>query len=237
MKPLLLRAVGPSLAALGVNETVGDPRLRLLAGAVVVAENDNWGGAAALAGEFGAVGAFALSGAPSLDAALRHDVAARNSTVEITGSGGGTGTVLAEIYDATPGADFTTASPRLVNVSVRHALGDGLTAGFAIAGAGERTILIRAVGPTLADFGVAGAATDPRLTLHGADGAELAANDNWGGGATLRAAFTAVGAFPLPNPSRDAALLITLAPGTYTTRATAVDNARGPVLIEIYEVP
>jgi hypothetical protein len=126
----------------------------------------------------------------------------------------------------------------LANLSARTELsaGEGLVAGFVLAGTGSRAVLIRAVGPGLAEFGLSGALTDPRLELHGASG-KLFENDNWT--SEIAPAFSRVGAFTLNSGSRDAALLVSLAPGAYTAHVRAAGAARtgGVVLLEIYDLP
>ncbi len=161
-------------------------------------------------------------------------IVTRDNSVKISAGGAGTGKVIAEIYDAAPQAVNT---PRLINVSVLKHLGAGLTAGFVIGGTGSKTVLIRAIGPTLgAAFGIAGAVADPQLTLF-SGATPVGANDNWGGTAPLSAAFAAVGAFALPDGSRDAALLATLQPGNYTVQVSGVGETTGTAVVEIYEVP
>lgn len=236
-KPLVIRAAGPSLAALGVAGTLGDPRLELFTGAAKLSENDNWGGSAAVANAMAAVGAFAYAGPDSRDAAVAIAVAGGDNSVKISGVGNATGAVIAEIYDATPSADFTATTPRLVNVSVLKPLGAGFTAGFVVGGSGLKNVLVRAIGPTLGTaFGVGGAVVDPQLTLYSGQ-TIVAANDNWGGGPTLAAAFASVGAFALPADSRDAAVVAALAPGNYTVQVAGVTGATGMILVEIYELP
>lgn len=235
-KPLVIRAVGPSLGALGVPGTLDDPRLELFAGSTKTGENDNWGGVAAVRDAMAAVGAFAFTGPASLDAAVLTNVGAGDNSVRIAGNGG-TGTTIAELYDATPAATFSASTPRLINVSVLKFLGNELTVGFVVGGYGTKTVLVRAVGPTLgtAPFSVPGVVADPQLTLF-QEGATLAANDNWGGGAILATAFAQVGAFSLPANSRDAALVATLAPGSYTVQVSGVGGITGIALVEVYEV-
>ncbi|MBM4012109.1 MAG: hypothetical protein FJ286_12145 [Planctomycetes bacterium] len=155
--------------------------------------------------------------------------------MRISGVGGGTGLVLAEVYDATPDAAYTANTPRLVNLSLLKDSAGGITAGFVVAGGGEKRILARAVGPGLSAFGFVGAAGDPKLTLYAGD-REIGANDNWGGGAELVAAFSQAGAFGLAPNSRDAALLASLPMGGYTVRVET-GGSTGTVLVEVYELP
>ena len=98
-------------------------------------------------------------------------------------------------------------------------------------------MLIRAIGPGLAVFGVPETMPDPELKLYGAGSTVIAANDNWGGAAQLTTAGAGVGAFAIADPSsNDAMLLITLAPGKYTAEVSG-KRAGGAALVEVYEVP
>jgi hypothetical protein len=235
--PLLMRAAGPSLQPLGVTDALPNPKLELFAAATKVQENDNWGGDARLADAFSRVGAFPYTSPTSQDAALLADASGDHSIlVSVAAPGATDGRVIAEIYDAT--AARTSRSPRLLNVSVLKQIGDGLTAGFVVNGNLDQRVLIRAVGPTLgtSPFNIPGTAADPRLVLfRGAS--RIAENNDWGGAASLSAAFGMVGAFALAEGSRDAALLAELAPGNYTVEVTNGSGAAGLVLVEVYEVP
>ncbi len=132
---------------------------------------------------------------------------------------------------------------RMIQVSTRAQIGAGgdiMISGFVVEGSSSKTLLVRAVGPTLSAFGVTNALADPQVAIYGAASATtpIASNDNWGGDATVAAATTASGAFALSGAtSRDAALLVTLAPGTYTARVSGVGGATGSALLEIYEAP
>jgi hypothetical protein len=127
-----------------------------------------------------------------------------------------------------------------VNVSARTDVAGGdntLIAGFVIGGSTARTVLIRASGPTLSTFGVAGALADPKLTLF-RESTELAGSDNWQSSAELVDAFAATGAFNFNARSRDAVLLVTLPPGEYTAQVAGVAAAdSGIALVEIYALP
>jgi len=236
-KPLVIRAAGPSLGALGVLGTLDDPKLELFAGSTFTGGNDNWGGSAQLTAALAAVGAFAYTGPFSKDAATTANITTRDNSVKVSAVGSGRGTVIAEIYDATSLASFTTATPRLINVSVRKHLGSVLTMGFVVGGSTSAKVLVRGIGPTLGAFGVPGTVADPQLTLFNSSSVKIGENNDWGGTAPLTAAFASVGAFALPSTSKDAALLVTLAPGNYTAQVTGVNGTTGVALVEVYEVP
>ncbi len=237
-KPILVRAAGPSLGAFGVGGTLPDPKLEFFSGSTKIGENDNWGGTTALSGAFAAVGAFPYTSADSKDAAI-YNPAIASGGYSIRVSGNGTlGTVIAEIYDSTtPLSAFTTTTPRLVNVSVLKQVGPGFTVGFVIGGDSAATVLVRVIGPGLAAVGVpSGFLADPRLTLF-AGSTKINENENWGGTAELSAAFTKVGAFPVPTNSLDAALVATLQPGSYSVQVAGPAGASGLVIVEVYAVP
>ena len=152
------------------------------------------------------------------------------------------GTTLGGTYQDRSGAGtirFTpfpvASSPPLRNISNRATLtaGQTTTAGFVVAGSAPRQVLVRAVGPSLGQFGIANPATDPVLTVF-AGNTQVGQNSAWGGAATLTAVFTSVGAFALPAGSHDCALVLTLAPGNYTAQARSASG--GEVLMEVYFV-
>ncbi len=128
--------------------------------------------------------------------------------------------------------------PAMVNIATRGAVGDGsqLIAGFVCLD-GAKTFLIRAVGPTLEAFGVAGAQTDPKLTLYAGQTA-IGSSDDWGNSTSSREVATAarqVGAFAMVEGSRDAALVVRLESGAYTVIVDG-KSARGDALVEVYEI-
>jgi outer membrane protein assembly factor BamB/subtilisin family serine protease len=243
-KPILLRGVGPSLAAYGVTGTLPDPFLTLYSGStVLLPTNDNWGSDPAVAAAITAFTNFPLP-AGSKDAALLRTLASGAYTAFVTDVGGGSGVALAEVYDADatpPSAQSVAAVSRLTSISARAPVGTGgniLIAGFAFNGNVPKTLLIRGVGPSLAPYGVTGVLANPRLDLFDQNGTVIQSNDDWGGSTTLTNAFTAVNAFPLNgSTSLDAALLVTLPPGTYTVQVSGVNGTTGVALIEVYEMP
>ena len=232
---VLVRAIGPGLQPFlpGVL-LAGDPRLELFDGtSTLVQSNDNWSGTSNLSAAFARVGAFALPGS-SLDAALLNDISGANTARFVASS---TGKGLLEVY----AADASPTAARLINLSVLNVAGNGdnvLVAGFVIAGNTAKTLLIRGVGPALASFGVSGALGNPRIDLYRGS-TVVASNDDWSSlpnAFQISAAAVSVGAFALPVDGKDAAILVTLPPGTYTAQVSSSDNSSGLALAEVYEV-
>ena len=133
-------------------------------------------------------------------------------------------------------APFPQPGAPLLNISTRVNLpaNQVLNPGFVVGGTVSRRVLVRAVGPTLGTaFGVPGSMADPSLVVFRGQ-TQIATNNDWGGGATLIAAFASVGAFALPVASLDAALLLTLTPGSYTAQVRG--TGAGEVIVEVYFV-
>jgi hypothetical protein len=208
--------------------------LNLLSGTTLIASNDNWNASDAPA--MTAAGAFPLN-AGSGDAAIVRTLAPGTYTTPVSAPAGASGIVLIECYD---GAS-TDTSTRLVNASARAYVGtgdDALIPGFTIAGAGTVQVLVRAVGPGLAAFGVPGTLADPQITLY-SGGTVIASNDNWGdaGNASQIPTVSAQnGAFALPAGSKDAVLLVSLSAGSYSAVVSGVAGGTGTVIVELYVV-
>lgn len=243
-RSLLVRAVGPGLAAFGVAGVLTDPLLELHHAVsnldLIDDRNDNWwtGGAdAVLSTLSGALGAFALQPG-SLDAAMQVTIDGPRSLL-VHGAEPSSGVVLVEVYDLP-----ASGAGLLTNLSARGYAGAGsqtLAAGFVLSGSKSRRLLIRGVGPSLSAYGVSGYLANPRLELfrteHGVN-ASVAANDDWGSTTALRQAFAAVGAFDLqPGDTKSAVLDLTLEPGVYSAVVTGADSGVGTALVEVYLVP
>ncbi len=257
---LLIRGIGPALTKFGLAAALPAPRLEVYQGSTLLLANQGWNqaGAAATAQVTSAaasVGAFALAAGDADSAVVLSNLSPGSYTVTVKGVNGAVGDVLAEVYDVTKN------STRLTNLSTLASInndGDMLVPGIVIQGANPRTLLIRAVGPGLADFGIPTASLlgDPRITvLNGTT--NVATNNNWSqGGANgsapaLTAAFPAVGAFALRTGTNDSALVTSLNAGNFTLQAdaapvaatnvlgqqVAAPNQTGTVLVEVYEVP
>ena len=228
-KNVLLRAVGPTLGAFGVPETMADPKLELYSGSSLITSNDNWGGSSSLAAIFQAAGAFAFSSTSSRDAALVASIDG-GRTAHVYGPTAGA--VLVEGYDVGSGD-----AQKFTSLSARNRVGTGaniLIAGFSLAGEGKRNLLIRAIGPTLFLFGVPGVLSDPKLEIYQGS-TKIGENDNWS--STLSTTFSSVGAFGLTQGSKDAAITVSLPAGSYTVQVSGADGGVGEALVEIYELP
>lgn len=234
-KPLLVRAVGPTLANFGVGNPLADPNLNIMRGATSVATNNDWGNAAPLAALAAQVGAFPLTPG-SRDSAVQLSLAPGTYTAVVGGGTATLGSALIEIYDADTAHPATS---RVTNISTRGQVGagDALIAGFVITGDVRKRLLIRAVGPTLSSFGLTGLLADPRIEVMSGTTA-IATNNDWTETASVSQVTTTspiVGAFPLNAGSRDAALVLQLAPGSYTVQVSGAGTSTGTVLVEIYD--
>lgn len=255
-KELLIRAAGPALADFGVSTPLANPRLQVFDFATVLkAENQDWfAGFKQPTGYIDPVipartsrtGAFAFS-FDSKDSAIAIDLPAGIYTASVKGVAS-SGTALVEFYDAD--INPITADSRLINLSTRGYLGaddDVIIAGFTIVGSSSLAVLLRGIGPALADFGVAGVVTDPSIELFSVSGISVARNIRWNEQSLtennddlinqLEASSAQVGAFPLTTASNDAALIAVLPPGTYTLHLRSADQTPGEALVEVYELP
>ena len=248
-RQVLVRGIGDQLSEFGVSGVLRDPVVSLYdATGKLVDSNDDWFRLSeekrtALEAAAKQVGAFAQR-ENARDGALLATLAPGSYTVKVAGLANTTGVGLVEVYElGKPGTG------RLVNLSSRAVVGTGaniLIPGLVLNGLTPRRLLIRAVGPGLAEFGVAATLADPVMTvLRGSE--EVARNDNWGeqvGGAgagaasvaQIRTTMAATGAFGLKEGSRDAVLLLDLSPGSYTVQVAGVAGATGVALVEVYEV-
>jgi uncharacterized delta-60 repeat protein len=247
-RTVLIRAVGPGLAPFGVANYLRVPQLVLYDSTnAVIAKNNGWN--AALITDFARTGAFPLT-VGSTDSAFVVTLNPGTYTVQVadlSGAGSPGGEAMVEVYDAGDAAD---TSARLTNLSSRAVIvpGGTLIGGLVISGSTPRTMLIRGVGPSLTRFGVGSALADPKLAVYDADGHVVATNDSWmvsnmpivpelDVAASVSNAGASVGAFTLDAAGKDAALIITLNPGTYTVQITSVDATGGTGMIEVYQLP
>jgi len=250
-KTVVLRGVGPALSSFGLSPALAHPQLTLLsASGTVVATNTGWGGTSTLSTAFTSVGAFPLA-TTSADSALTATLQPGAYTLTVSDAANDSGGLaLAELYDAS--VDPTGLTQKLINLSSRGQVGAGngvLVCGFVVSGATSKNLLIRGVGPSLAPYGLMGLLADPVLNVYNSAGALVATNNDWGSpvavnasqtpatAATLTATAAQIGAFPLIAGSKDAAVIISLPPGSYTAQVSGNGGTTGLGLAEVYELP
>ncbi len=190
-----------------------------------------------------ATGSAALSGAGSVSGAGLTQVSYKGAFGTTNWAAGWTKLWTDGYFDlASAGtsdvAVITDWASKFVNIATRgfvgSAAGQELIAGFVVRGNQAQTVLIRVVGPGLAQFGVSGTLADPMLELYSGS-TKIAENDDWSGQQSVNLSAQ-VGAFALAPGSRDAVLLTNLQPGGYTVQAKGKAGMTGSVILEVYEV-
>jgi hypothetical protein len=229
-KQVLLRGIGPSLAAFGVPDALANPTLDLRRpdGTRIRANND-WREDPAQAGTIQATG---IPPQNDQEAAIIEALDPGSYTVILRGMGMTTGVGLVEVYDLNPGA-----SSKLANLSTRAFVDTGnniVIAGFVLGGHNSNArIVARGIGPSLTAFGVANALADPTLEVRDSNGALLASNNNWQDNPAQAAELTAAGLAPTNN--LESGLTITLPPGPYTALLAGLNNGTGVGVVEVYD--
>lgn len=217
-----MRALGPSLAPLGVLHPLGDPVLTLYNSAgTLIGQNDNWTSLPA------STVPVELQPSNPAESVIVTTLVPGNYTAVLSGVGGTIGNALYELYDLQPG----NSSVR--NISTRGQVGtdgDVMIGGFIIGGTAPAKVIIRAIGPSLVPFGLTGALADPILELHNQDGSLLYQNDNWRGEQAQQIIDSTVP----PSDERESAIVASLPPGVYTAIVRGADNSTGIALVEVY---
>jgi hypothetical protein len=223
-KPVALRAIGPSLVELGVAGALTDPILDLYdSSGAIIAENDNW---TSLSPESVPEG---LAPTHPNESLISTSLEPGSYTAVLRGVDGGSGAALCEVYDLDP------AKSSVRNLSTRGQVGNGddvLIGGFIITGEIPTQVMVRAIGPSLAAFGVDGALADPILELHGQDGSLIYENDNWRSDQEQQIIDSTIP----PEDNRESAIIATLPPGLYTAVIRGAAGATGVALVEVYNL-
>ena len=184
------------------------------------------------AGAVDATGAFTITTSSGNRFTGKADPATGFLTGTLSGANGGT-------FSGATASGISFSDGFLRNLSTRGQVGTGaniLIAGFVVGGTTAKQVLVRAVGPTLASFGISGALANPQLQIFNSSNALVVGNDNWGGAGDVAGASGVVGAFPLPVNSLDSAVVATLSPGAYTAQVSGVNGTTGVALVELYDV-
>ena len=225
-KVVLLRALGPTLTQFGVSGVLADPTLELHDGAgALITSNDNWKDT-----QQSAITATGLAPPNDLEPAILHTFAPGNYTGIVRGKNNTTGVGLIEAYDVDQSPAIT-----LTNISTRGFVdtGQNVMIGGFISGNGIVRVIVRALGPTLTQFGVPNVLADPTLDVRDAQGNSLGTNDNWHD--TQQAEIQASGFAP-PN-TNESAIIIVRPAGNTTAIVSGKNNTTGNALIECYILP
>ncbi len=226
-KQVIVRGLGPSLAVNGIplGGTLADPTLELYQGSTLIMSNDNWKDS-----QEGAIEATGIPPIDDLESAIVATLAPGTYTVILQGKNNGTGIGLVEAYDLDP-----TAQSTLANTSTRGLVQTGdnvLIGGFIVGNGGSDTVVVRAIGPSLAAAGVANPLADPTLDLYDGNGVLILSDDNWRD--SQEALIQSTGLAP-PNDA-ESAIIRSLTPGAYTAVVRGKDGATGVALVEVYNL-
>jgi len=224
-KKVIVRALGPTLSTLGVGGALADPTMTIVnSNNVVVASNDNWRDT-----QQSEIAASGYAPPNDLESAIIATLPPGSYTAVVTGKNGGTGIGLVDLYQL----DASTSI--FQNLSTRGLVGSGnnvLIGGLIIGNGEPPVIVLRAIGPTLSNFGITQPLQDPTLELRDANGALIAFNNDWNDDTP-----TAVKATLLkPSDSRESAIVASLAAGNYTAIVRGKNGTTGVALVEAYRL-
>jgi len=226
-KEVIVRGLGPSLTVNGVPlpDPLADPAIDLYQGATLIMSNNNWKDS-----QEAEIEATGIPPTDDLEAAIVATLAPGSYTAILRGNDGGTGNGLVEVYDLD-----TTVKSTLANTSTRGLVqtGDNVLIGGFIVGDGETdTVVIRAIGPSLADQEVADPLQDPTLDLYNSDGAVIMSNDNWRDSQETLLQSSGL----TPTNDFESAIITSLAAGEYTAIVRGKNDTTGVALVEIFNL-
>ena len=224
-KKLIIRGIGPSLAAYGIQNAMADPTLELHQGNSTIATNDNW------RENESAVIATGLPPSNDLESAIVTTLAPGAYTAVMVDKNNQPGVGLVEIYDL-------AGKSKLGNISTRGFVDTGdnvMIGGFIIGGGGvggNERVIVRAIGPSLSNYGVPNALPNTTLDLYDSNGLVVASNDNWKDTQEAEIRATTIP----PTNDLESAIVDTLAPGAYTAIVRGKNGSTGVSLVEVYNL-
>jgi hypothetical protein len=230
-KKVMIRGLGPSLNGVGV--ILSDPTLELHHGDTTVATNDNWKtDDKTQQSQEAVINSTTIPPINDLESAIVTTLDPGAYTAILASKSGDPGVGVMEVYDLDQ-----TGRPRLGNISTRGFVDSGdnaMIGGFIIgpADGAAATVVVRAIGPSLATFGINGALQDPTLELHDGNGATIAFNDNWQDDPSQSSIPPSL----KPGDPRESALFRVLASGDYTAVVRGAGDSTGVGLVEVYNI-
>jgi len=243
-KSVIIRAIGPELALFGIANPLADPTLELHdSTGALIASNDNWQhtiiGGIITSDQVQAIINSGHAPTDPRESAIIADLPAGNYTAIVRGVNDTTGVALVEAYDLNP-----ESGSILGNISTRSFVQTGdnvMIGGFIVQGTTPKKVIIRAIGPELAQYGVPNALGDPTLELHDGSGALIASNDDWqhtiiGGIITSDQVQDIMDSGHAPTDPRESAIVADLPTGNYTAIVRGKNIIVGVALVEVYDL-
>jgi cyclophilin family peptidyl-prolyl cis-trans isomerase len=229
-KRLMIRGIGPSSGLAGALQ---DPILELRdQSGAIVASNDNWGDAPNKQDMIDSGVAPASASESGILVTVPSSTNNAFYTAIVRGVNNTTGLGLVEVYDLDSGPGST-----LLNISTRGQVNvdpNALIGGFFIGGTESKTVIVRAIGPSLTAAGVPNALEDPTLDFFNGQGTRVDSNDNWETSPN-KAQIQASGL--APTNMKESAVLQTLAAGPYTAVVRGTNSGTGIGSVEVYQLP
>ena len=226
-KKVIVRGIGPSLAVNGVPlaNRLSDPAIDLYQGDTLIMTNNNWKDS-----QQTEIEATGIPPSDDLESAIIATLAPGSYTAVLRGNNGETGNGLFEVYDLD-----AAVNSMLANVSARGVVQTGddvLIAGFIIGSGESDTVVVRAIGPSLADTGIANPLQDPTLDLYDVNGDVIMSDDDWPDSQETLIQSTGLA----PTNDAESAIIKSLAPGNYTAVVRGKDNTTGVALVEVFNL-
>jgi RHS repeat-associated protein len=230
-KKVIIRGIGPSLAQFFAG-ALANPTLELFQGDTLLESNDNWKD-----DNRAAIEATGIPPSNDLESAIVRTLPPGAYTAILHGKDDTTGIGVVEAYDLDQ-----AANSKLANIATRSFIDtdDNVLIGGLIVGppgGASTTVVVRAPGPSLANFDIANSLQDPTLELHNGNGTTVASNDNWKtrpDGSSQQAVIEATGL--QPSDDRESVLVQTVDPGNYTAIVRGNGGTTGVGLVEVYNV-
>jgi hypothetical protein len=227
-KPVLIRAIGPSLSGFGILNVLADPVLELHGpGAFATITNNDWKQT-----QWVDIQATGIPPTDDLESAIMATLSPGAYTAIVRGNGNTSGVALVEVYDLNQGINS-----KLANLSTRAfvSTSDNVAiAGFMLGGSNsDNRVVVRGIGPSLTAAGVPNALPDPVLELRDNNGTLLIANNDWQDNPIQAAELTAAGLSPTNNLESGIAAM--LPPGAYTALLAGQNNGTGIGVVEVYD--
>jgi hypothetical protein len=229
-KRVVLRAIGGSLSNFNVPDVLANPTIDIFDKNGKISTDDDW--ADSQKDDLIAAGYAPTDG---LESAVLIVLNPGAYTAIVRGNGNTTGVALVELFDLTPVTSSSVTSSSVANISTRGFVQSGdnvMIGGFIVGpnGTGTAKVLVRAIGPSLADFNVPNVLSDPTLEIHDGTGATIASNDNWKDTQQSEIQLTGLA----PKNDSESAIVSTLTPGAYTAIVRGKAGATGVALVEVY---